>query len=235
MSEPRYAVYLAPDGASPLGIAGARWLGRDAIGGSPLNQPECPGLTAERLAELTQAPRRYGLHGTLKPPMRLRPGRSVEALFSAVAELATRQQPFQFQVRLQKLGGFFAWTPYEPCPRLHALGAACVTELDTFRAPPSEDDLVRRRPGLNRHQLELLYQWGYPWVLDEFRFHMTLTDDVQGAEAATLYEALARYTAVQAQDPVLVDSLCVFVEPQPGAEFRLLRRFGFGGSFAEHG
>lgn len=229
MAEPRYAIYFAPAGDSPVGRAGSRWLGRDAVTGIPLEQPACPGLAPERLAQLTAAARRYGFHGTLKPPFRLRAGCRLEELELAVAALAARQQRFDFTLRLATLGGFFAWLPAEAHDKIAAVAAACVKELDEFRAPPGDAELALRSVGLVREQPALLRRWGYPYVLDEFRFHLTLSDRVSGREAEALRTALEDYTNRHARGPVAFDALSLFVESAPGTDFRLLARYGFDG------
>ena len=230
MAEPRYAIYFAPPDDSALAQAGSRWLGRDAVDGARLEQPPCAGLAATRLAALTAAARRYGFHGTLKPPFRLRAGRSVEELGEAVAALAARQQRFFFTVRLATLAGFFAWQPATAHDEIAAIAAACVTELDAFRAPPDAAELARRGRGLDPNQAALLQRWGYPYVLDEFRFHLTLSDAVAGAEAERMHAALEDYTHRHARGAILFDALCVFVEPAPGADFLLQARYGFDGA-----
>lgn len=234
MAETRYAIYFAPPDDSALGGAGSRWLGRDASSGARLEQPACPGLTPARLAELTAAARRYGFHGTLKPPFRLRDGRTVEELDRAIAALAARQRPFAFKMRLAMLAGFFAWLHTDAYSTLNAVAAACVTELDEFREAPSDAELQRRSTGLIRNQPALLQRWGYPYVLEEFRFHLTLSDQVAGAEADAMQVALESYSARHARDAVAFDALCLFVEPAPGADFMLLARYGFDGSVTRY-
>lgn len=234
MAEPRYAIYFAPRQDSALGRAGSAWLGRDASNGAPLEQPACSGLTPARLAELTAAARRYGFHGTLKPPFRLRDGRTVEELDRAIAALAARQKAFAFKLRLATLADFFVWLPVDAYSTLNAVASACVTELDEFRQAPTDAELARRSTGLVRNQPALLQRWGYPYVLDEFRFHLTLSDPVTGAEADTMQAALEAYSARHARDPVAFDALCLFVEPAPGADFQLLARYGFDDSVSRH-
>ncbi|MBI4995796.1 MAG: DUF1045 domain-containing protein [Rhodocyclales bacterium] len=229
MAEPRYAIYYAPADGSALALAGSRWLGRDAASGTTLDQPPCPGLTPARLAELTAGARRYGFHGTLKPPFRLREGRTADELGRAVAALAARQRRFHFTLRLATLAGFFAWLPAEAHDEIAAVASACVTGLEEFRAPPDELELARRRRGLNPNQAALLQRWGYPYVLDEFRFHLTLSDAVAGNEAAAMHAALEDYSERHARGAVAFDALCLFVEPAPGADFLLLARYGFDG------
>ncbi|MBI5784495.1 MAG: DUF1045 domain-containing protein [Rhodocyclales bacterium] len=229
MAEARYAVYFAPHEDSPLARAGSLWLGRDAVSGESLRQPDCPGLAPGRLAGLTAAARRYGFHGTLKPPFRLRAGRTPAELGEAVAALAARQRRFTFALRLATLAGFFAWLPATADDEIAAVAAACVTELDDFRQPPDEAELARRRRGLTPNQEAMLQRWGYPYVLDEFRFHLTLSDPVAGAEAEAMRARLESLTNSHARGAVPFDSLCLFVEPSPGADFLLLARYGFDG------
>jgi hypothetical protein len=85
----RYAIYWAPDPADPLHAAGATWLGRDPETGAACPQPDFSGLAA-----LTADPRRYGFHATLKPPLRLRAGRTYEDLRQATATLAGSRAAF---------------------------------------------------------------------------------------------------------------------------------------------
>jgi putative phosphonate metabolism protein len=235
MADPRYAVYYAPPDDCAFAHAGNRWLGRDAASGEFLEQPKCPGLTPTRLAILTAAARRYGFHGTLKPPFRLREGRTLDELEHAVAGLAARQKAFSFQVHLAPLSGFLAWLPASDSDAIEAVANACVVELDEFRQPPTVAELAKRQGlGLNRNQEALLQQWGYPYVLEEFRFHLTLTDATSGAEAQSLLAALEAGAAGHAREAIPFDALCLFVEPEPGADFRLATRFGFDGGIKRY-
>ena len=74
------------------------------------------------------------------------------------------------------LHGFLALRETVPCPPLQALADACVEDLDRFRAPPSEAELARRRrASLTTQQDAMLVRFGYPYVLETWFFHMTLT------------------------------------------------------------
>lgn len=231
MDDPRYAIYYVPPDDCAFAHAGHRWLGRDVASGEFLEQPKCPGLTPTRLAQLTAAARRYGFHGTLKPPFHLRDERRLPELRRAIATLAARQQAFSFQVSLAPLAGFLAWLPSSGMEAIAAVASACVTEFDDFRRPPSVEELVRRQSvGLSRSQEALLLRWGYPYVLEEFRFHLTLTDAASGPDAQALLAALEAGAAGHARETIPFDSLCLCVQPEPGADFRLVTRYGFDGS-----
>ena len=66
----RYAVYYAPPADDPLAVFGAGWLGWNAVEGALAQHPEIAALPAP-VERITATPRKYGFHGTLKPPFRL--------------------------------------------------------------------------------------------------------------------------------------------------------------------
>ena len=180
MDRTRYAIYWLPDGA--LGRAGADWLGWDARSGR---------------GDGTAAPVRYGFHATVKPPFRLGEGRDEAGLAEAARVLAGRQAPVDLgRLRVARLGRFLALVLERNPGRL---AAAMVEGLDAFRGPAPPDETARRRAaraaGLTPAQDALLARWGYPYVMDEFRMHLTLTgrDPAEGvperAEAAVAPDA----------------------------------------------
>ena len=236
MPQRRHAVYYAPERGSPLDRFGGRWLGRDAWTGEPLDLPPLEGLTAERHREITADARRYGFHATLKPPFALAADCSTQALREAVAEFAARQAPFETPpLMLAALGGFLALVPSAPCAALERLAAAAVRDLDAFRAPPSPAELDRRRAaGLTARQEEHLRRWGYPYVMDEFRFHLTLTARLAAPERGRVARLLQPLTAPLCRDPLPVESICIFEQEMPEAPFRIAGRFRLGGRPPQH-
>lgn len=220
----RYAVFYAPPKGSDFAIAGARWLGWDVATGQDVAHPEL-GLN---LAQITQTPRKYGLHGTLKPPMRL--ATDTHSFLDAVEAFAGTRPPVALgPLRLRVLGAFLAIVPEQQSDAFAALAADVVRDLDPFRAAPSEDELARRRAaGLTARQDALLAQWGYPYVMDEFRFHVTLTGKVDNAVMRDVFRAAdAWFRPVLSQDHVLSD-LAVFGEDAHG-RFHLVKRLGLRG------
>jgi putative phosphonate metabolism protein len=223
----RYAVYFAPTETSVLWQAACRWLGRDPRSGAELPQPEVDGCPAERIIQITASPRMYGFHATLKPPFGLAAGCTAAQLASAVRDLAARLQAFSVpQLSVTSLDGFLALQPSSDDARLNALAGACVTGLDSFRRPPSAEELQQRRvAGLSPRQKELLAPFGYPYVLDQFRFHMTLTERLPLADANLLAPWLRDYLANALAVPLRCDDVCLFVQDGPGKAFALLQRF----------
>jgi putative phosphonate metabolism protein len=226
----RYAIYWAPAGHEALGRFGAQWLGRDAETGEMIPQPAVSGMSAQDLARLTAEPRRYGFRATLKPPFALARGETEDGLAQSVAALARGRESFLLAgMKLVCIDRFLALTPTEPSSALEALAADCVSELDRFRAPASEAELARRRgAGLSPRQEELLRRWGYPFVMDAFQFHMTLTSRLSAAEVQCLEPALRALTSRFSAAPVKVRAINLFREPEPGAPLVNLAHFDFG-------
>jgi len=220
----RYAIYFAPTRRSALGRFGHAWLARDVGAGADM---EVPGILAQRLTEITAEPRVYGFHATLKPPFALAKGQSAVALDRALAAFAAVRPSFLAPVlHLTRLDGFWALTFAEPSAAANRLAADCVARFDRFRAPPSQEEFKRRRrAGLSRSQEALLRRWGYPCVLREFRFHMTLTARLAGAEAALLGAHLASVVGPLCRRPLRVDAIALFHQPAAAARFRLVRRY----------
>lgn len=227
----RYAIYWAPPEGSPLAAIGEPWLGRSAARDEALAQPDLPGFAREEIVAATAEPRRYGLHATLKAPFRLVRDASAAALEEALARFA-RTTPFAAAAPLilKRIGRFIALVPGADERAITALAARAVEAFDAFRAPPDAAELERRlRAPLTPPQRDNIARWGYPYVMAEFRFHVTLTGAIERALAERLAPPLARLFAPAMAEPLALRELALFVEPAPGAPFRLVRRFALGG------
>ena len=232
MGEARYALYYAPRPEESLATLGHRWLGRNAETGEGLAQPDASPVMPARLRALTADARLYGFHGTLKPPMALRDGASEGDLLGALGSFAAARRPFVVpSIRLASLSGFLALVPGESCEALQELADSCVTAFDTFRRPPGEAELAKRRAaGLSARQDALLVRWGYPYVLEEWRFHLTLTARIADEqERATLADLLRDRFAAYLDAPLPVRDVCLFRQPAAGRPFTVLGRFALGG------
>ena len=220
----RYAVYYAP-GPGPFAEAAASWLGWDPARGQAVAQPDL----GVNLAEMTTDPRKYGFHGTLKPPFRLVEGASPTDLSAAVATLARRRHPLRLdRLQLLALDGFLALTPTGDTSALEALAATAVTALDPLCAALTEAEIARRRPErLTPRQRDLLTQFGYPYVMEQFRFHLTLTSDLTPADRDRLMPLARVHFAPHLPQPFLVTDLCLFGEDGDGA-FHILHRYPLG-------
>ena len=224
----RYAIYYVPP-HDAFAKAAASWLGYDVQTGCDVAQPDFASLPRE-IEVVTADPRKYGFHGTIKPPFRLAAGATPEDLAWATEALCLRLSPVVLTgLRLERIGGFLALVPEADTVALFDLAARVVEALDAFRAPPTADEIARRSPGrLTPRQRDYLDRWGYPFVMDEFRFHMTLTGDLPPDDADTVARVLARWIAPHLPRPCIVDNLCLFGEAEDG-RFHLLHRYTLTG------
>ncbi len=235
MTAARYAVYFAPAPDTALAALGRQWLGRDAEAGVHLPPPPCMNGAAGRWELVTASPRRYGFHATLKAPFVLSSGRMPEDLRQAVCRLAVQCRVFELPgLRVAEIGSFLALVLDAPSTALSALADRCVAQLDGLRAPHSEAELARRRAaGLSERQLRYLERWGYPYVFDEYRFHMTLTGSIEDPkERDKLHALLADVFEPACRVPVAIGDLCIFVQAAADAPFVVQERLPFGGPLA---
>ncbi|WP_428032283.1 DUF1045 domain-containing protein [Ancylobacter sp.] len=226
---PRYALYFAPPAQSPLWRFGSAALGYDAETGTEAAPLPLRRFDAVRWREITAEPRRYGFHGTLKAPFRLAPGRTEEELHAACARFAKERAGFACPgVTLASIGRFLALRLAAPSAALDRLAASAVADLDDFRAPMTEAEREKRlRAPLTPRQQEYLARWGYPYVLADFRFHMTLTGTLDDEERALAEAELAEhFSASGADGPLIVREIALY--RQEAGPFRLIARFPFG-------
>ncbi|WP_238367785.1 DUF1045 domain-containing protein [Mesobacterium pallidum] len=223
MSYTRFAIYYLPP-AGPLAAFGASWLGWDVESGAPVDHWDVPGID-----DVTMTPRKYGFHGTLKPPFRLADGRSPEGLAEAVAAMAAACAPARAEgLALTALGRFLALTPVGDVSGVARVAATSVRDLDAFRAPAPEAELERRRKaGLSERQEANLQAWGYPYVMEDFRFHLTLTGRLPKPELpAWMAEASGLLPDLPA--PFVLDAVALVGERSDG-RFELIQRYALTG------
>ena len=226
----RFAIYLSPQPGSegePLLQAAESWLGRSAIPGT--TRPGANVVEEEdrtKIDPVTANARRYGFHATIVAPFRIAEGHDPDDLETIVRALAARHRPFGLALRLARLpGGFFALIPLERFAPLHALEADAVRATAPLKAPLTDRERAHRHPDrLTSRQRRLLDVYGYPYVLDEFLAHFTLTARIPRDHADEVEVSLSRRFDALAHDGVEVDGLAIFVEPEPGAPFTQ-RRF----------
>ncbi|WP_254796852.1 DUF1045 domain-containing protein [Sulfitobacter albidus] len=220
MTYRRYAIYATPDGK--FAQLGAAWLGWDMHAGRAVAHP--PDLD---LSGATERPRRYGLHATLKPPMRLAPGSDAEGLSRAARALAADLPPITIdRLDVMTMGRFLALRPVDETAALHEMAETFVRGLDTFRAAPSEDEVARRQnPRLSARQRANLAQWGYPHVVQDFRFHITLTGPLRDAEP--LRAQAQRHFAPVLSQPYTIDHVTLAAQDAQGF-FHALERIPLG-------
>jgi putative phosphonate metabolism protein len=217
----RYAIYFTPGQNDPLTRLAASWLGRDPFTGEQPPAPAVTSLSPVEIAYHTASARRYGFHATLKAPFHLAEGETEAELDSAVASFAAAADPILLsKLTPARIDGFLALVPGSPAPDLDRFAGEVVTVFDRFRAPLSEAEVKRRNPeALSPEEFRNLLQWGYPYVFESFRFHMTLTGRVGDHDLDRVRRAIDEVFATTLARPATVDGLALFVEPEPGAPF----------------
>ncbi len=222
----RVALFYAPARHDPLWTLGASWLGRDPDTNAPVPQPEIPGI-----AEATADPRGYGLHATLKPPMRLRNGTGWNDVLRAVDGVAAGIAPFDLPpLAVTNLHGFLALRETTPSVPLQTLSDACVAGVDALRAPADDVELARRRRGgLAPAHEAMLVRWGYPYVFATWFFHMTLTRRLNEAEHAIFRPAAEAYVEPALTWTRRVEDICLFTQANSGSPFILADRIPLSG------
>ncbi len=221
----RFALFFVPDGS--VYTRGAGWLGWDSDAGRTVANPSLPDL-GESIDALTRRPRKYGFHGTVKPPFALSPGTDYAALTDAVAAFCASRPPVTLPAMVvRRMGRFVALTPLKRSEALANLASSAVKSLDRFRAPTTEDELAKRRKhGLSARQEQMLQHWGYPYVMEEFRFHMTMTGPTDHADQVC--DVLRQYFAPDLARPLDITALCLVGEDEAGW-FHVLQRFKLQG------
>jgi len=226
----RYAIYYTPPRDAALTRAAAAWLGRDVFAGEAVPHPQAGRLSLAELAFHTAAARRYGFHATLKAPFQLAPGCGEGELIAAFHHFASGIEPLVLpRVEARVLSGFIAIVPSDRDAALDHLAGEAVRIFEPFRAPMTDADFLRRNPeNLTPNQIKHLQMWGYPYVFDEFRFHMTLTGRVDEGEREKLMSAARGYFSAHLDRPLEIASIALFVEPEPGAPFVVRAFSGLG-------
>ena len=221
---PRYAIYYVPAPGSDLACFGAQLLGYDAFAGGDLPFPDDIEQTVPDWHELTGDPRKYGFHATLKAPMSVASGGTEAELLTACEAFAgtPRKIPVIRPV-VDSISGFIAVLPAEPLAALERLAADCTRDFDSLRAPLTPEDRARRNPSaLTLRQREHLERWGYPYVMEDFRFHMTLTGRLDATRREPILTMLRDRFAAIGLATLAIDRIALFRQDQANSRFRIV-------------
>jgi putative phosphonate metabolism protein len=229
MALPRYAIYYAPTPDSDLGRFGAALLGYDAYGGDDLPFPDGVTERTPDWHDLTQDPRKYGFHATLKAPMALAPGTTEAQFVTACESFAGSARPIPvIKPIVDSISGFIAVVPAEPSAELQRLAADCTRAFDSFRKPLTPEDRARRNPAkLTPRQCEYLDRWGYPYVMEEFRFHMTLTGRLPADRRESVMAMLRSRFSTTGIEALAIDRIALFRQDDAASRFRIVEHWPF--------
>lgn len=221
---PRYAVYFAAGADHALSRFGAELLGYDAYTDDEISFPQDALHVAPDWRDITADPRKYGFHGTLKAPMALAPGKTEAELVAACTTFAEKARPMPvIQPVVDTISGFIAVIPAEPVGALQQLAADCVRDFDSFRPALTAEDRTRRKPEkLTERQRDYLDRWGYPYVMEEFRFHMTLTGRLGAERRGPILEMLRGRFATLDLETLTIDRIALFRQEDAASRFRII-------------
>ena len=221
---PRYAIYFAAGADSALSRFGAELLGYDAYTGEEPPFADDALRVAPDWRDITADPRRYGFHGTLKAPMALAAGRTEAELLAACAAFAGKARPIPvIRPVVGAISGFIAVIPAQPVDALQKLAADCARDFDCFRPPLTAEDRARRKPDrLSERQRDHLDRWGYPYVMEEFRFHMTVTGRLDADRRGPILEMLRARFAGLGLDTLEIDRITLFKQDDAKTRFRVI-------------
>ena len=217
MNFSRYAIYYIPD--LPLFQIGSDWLGWNSITGQET-------LLSADHRRITDRPRKYGFHATMKSPFALASHSTQGDLQDAFqAFCATVPPATGGTLKISRLGRFLAMTQDVQSNEVTELAASTVSHFDKFRAPQSDQDIEKRRQRrLTPEQDALMLRWGYPYVMQEFKFHMTLTGPLQNDEIDTIkHDANTRFQEFLGQ-PLKIASLALLGEDSDSGRFHVINK-----------
>lgn len=179
----RVAIYFLPKKNSSLENFGKNLLGRD------INKKRKISLTRrqkyfinrrftyfDELKDYCEKPAKYGFHATLKAPFRLKRNVKTKDFYDVISHIAAQHSRFKIKgLKIVYRKKFTFITSRKEIKSLINLENDLVKHLDTFRAELNKTEIKKRNPdSLTFKQNKYLKEWGYPFVLDQFKFHMTL-------------------------------------------------------------
>jgi hypothetical protein len=226
---PRYAVYFVPHPETALYRFGAEVLGFDCYTGGDVDHEPDLGMSHREWSDLTREPRTYGFHATLKAPFHLAPdyveADLVEAFWTFTAK---PRRALCITPSVELLEHFAAIVPRQVSPDIHAFANACVSAFDRFRAQMTSQERARRlRHNVSARQIANIDRWGYPYVFEDFRFHMTLTGPIRRDQGPPILSLLrARFSARCGEASLPIDHIALLRQDTPTARFRVISHSG---------
>lgn len=210
----RYAIYLTSPRDAALTEAASRWLGRCAFTGVE-TPPEAPAAADPAV------PARYGFHATMRAPFRLAPGHDEAELRATFGRFAASEGIIPVALEVATIGNFVALVAPDQ-RRVAGAHEAALEAFEPLRAPLGPAELARRHPDrLDARGLALLDAYGYPHVLERFRFHMTLSGPVAPDAIDGVRETAAAAFAPFTGRPQPLH-FALYAEPEAGGPFTII-------------
>ncbi len=224
----RYAIYYVPSENSELDLFGKCWLGWDPYKGEETTKSDLSKLPSfKKFSSLVLTPKQYGFHGTIKAPFKLKNEYTYNDLENKVREISKQIHSFYFdQLIIEKLGNFIGLIPTNNL-KVNAVSNKFVEELDYLRDELSESEIKKRKPHkLTSNQKQMLFKWGYPYVFDEFKFHLTLTSKLNVVEIDDVFRSLQNILKQVNLNKISFNNICIFGQ-KSDEKFYFVQRFNF--------
>lgn len=221
----RYAIYYAPPKESNLEEFGRYWFGWDPLNAKLINNKQrinyLNGFGIKNLKNIDKnvlIAKKYGFHGTLIPPFKLNKNYSTNLLFKKTEDIAKKFKKFKFyKFKLKKINNFYAFVQNKKNNNINKLSNRLVRELFKFRSPLTKKEIDRRNPSkLSKLQLNILHKWGYPYLMSEFNFHMTLASEVTGNKLYFELKKIEKNKEIILNEINNFDKIYIFGENQKG-------------------
>ncbi len=221
----RYAIYYAPPKESNLEEFGRYWFGWDPLNAKLINNKRrinyLNGFGIKNLKNIDKnvlIAKKYGFHGTLIPPFKLNKNYSTNLLFKKTEDIAKKFKKFKFyKFKLKKINNFYAFVQNKKNNNINKLSNRLVRELFKFRSPLTKKEIDRRNPSkLSKLQLNILHKWGYPYLMSEFNFHMTLASEVTGNKLYFELKKIEKNKEIILNEINNFDKIYIFGENQKG-------------------
>ncbi len=219
----RYAIFYLPKQSSELWKRASQWLEYDSYLGEIITSRVKP----KHLSIYIQRAAKYGFHGTLKAPFRLHQGKTEEELLLHMDTVAKQLSPISTDgFEILQIGKYLALTLSDEAGGIHnkvtELANHCVEIFDVYRKPMAEDDRQQRLTGLNARQIQLLDQWGYPYVQEQYQFHMTLADSIPENMISEVSKFAYEYLGDSIKKPINIDAISVLKQVN-GKPFEVIK------------
>ena len=222
----RFAIYFVPPESNDLTRFTASWFGWDVYKGIKVDYPVLHNLNYD-IKEITNTPSKYGFHGTLKAPFSLVPNKTIDDLKLSLSMLSRSIKKFLIpSICLREISGFIAIVPTVQNQSINFLARKCLEGLDCFRdAEPPEILNKRRSAGLSSSEERHLLKWGYPYVLDDFRFHLTMTGKLTPKVSKNVFSVLSSELQAALNAPLPINKICLFGESNINGQFEVIDEF----------
>ncbi len=226
----RYGIFFAPHDDSPLGVYGATVLRRKATSTNEWVNPLIP-ISFENTPvwrACIERPAHYGFHATINAPFELHDQHSTEELFDDIRAFCKQQQPLLLTNIAPRLTHRYDALAFDDQPAdIKNFAATCATRFEKYRAPLTAADTKRRqKKALSASQIKHLQTYGYPYVFDDFNFHMTLSGTMPDDDNGFLRWLGVLFWEMVPETPRL-DRLSVFKQEDRKSAFTRIADFPF--------